>query len=152
MGHRIKQLHSFSCVKILSTHHSANPFTLGVEVGATSLSMLASSLIFRGMWTGYYLSMALWIVLFSVVCYGYISPFSAGTYFVGDLLTISLSVLLYLYPLVYPIICLVYFLRKSVRTYFGTLGLDKTSPKPEDTHDNQEYAQNDKKASPPPSP
>jgi hypothetical protein len=47
MGHGIGQLPPFFLfVKILSTHHLAKSLTLGVAVGATSLSMLASLSLF----------------------------------------------------------------------------------------------------------
>jgi hypothetical protein len=88
----------------------------GLIGGFGVLFLMDAVLIFRGMRTGYYLSMTLWIVLLSVVCYGYYSLFSVGLYFELNLYTL----LLYVYPLLYPVFCLVYFLRKSVRGYFGT--------------------------------
>jgi len=76
------------------------------------LFLVDATFVFQGMRTGYYLSMTLWILLFSFTCYEY--------YFLtGNLVTISPSPF-FAYPILYSVICLVYFSRKSVRIYFGT--------------------------------
>ncbi len=86
----------------------------GLIGGFGVLLLMDAVLIFRSKRTGYYLSMALWIVLFSAVCYYDYRFFSAGAYFM------AFGALLNVYNILYPIICLVYFLRKNVRTYFCT--------------------------------
>jgi hypothetical protein len=72
-------------------------------------------LVLRGIRPGYFLSMVLWFLTFACdVWYSsQLGLFSGGSVF-------SLGGLYLVYYAMYSIVCFVYFLRRSVRTYFGT--------------------------------
>lgn len=99
--------------------------TLALLTGGFGVLLLADAvLILRGVRAGWYLSIALWTVLLSGVCvvyYGLFSPVVRGSAtLVGGYLQQTEFVLLLACPLLYPVSCLTYFLKKNAREYFGT--------------------------------
>jgi hypothetical protein len=92
-----------------------------VLVGGFGVLLLADAvLIFRGVRVGWYLSIVLWVVLLSGLCILYSSLFfpivGGSATFSGGYLQFVLYVIC---PLLYPAICLMYFLKENVKRYFG---------------------------------
>jgi len=105
--------------------HDSSGWIITVLFGGFGVLLLADAiLIFRGVRAGWYLSIVLWVVLLSGLCviyYRLFLPVVSGSATLGDanLQTIG-GVVVRMCPLLYPAICLMYFLKKSVREYFGT--------------------------------
>jgi hypothetical protein len=93
-------------------------------IGGFGVLILADAiLIFRGVRAGWYLSIALWIVLLAyalMMIMGIIIALIALGRIAVNQSNWVWFILFFVCPLLYPVICLVYFLRKSVREYFGT--------------------------------
>ena len=98
---------------------------MAVLFGGFGVLLLADTiLIFRGVRAGWYLSIVLWGVLLSGLCiiyYGIFFPVVRGSATLGDVNLQTIRVIaLTMCPLLYPASCLMYFLKKNVRRYFGT--------------------------------
>lgn len=98
---------------------------MAVLFGGFGVLLLADTiLIFRGVRAGWYLSIVLWGVLLSGLCiiyYGIFLPVVRGSATLGDVNLQTIGVIaLTMCPLLYPASCLMYFLKKNVRRYFGT--------------------------------
>lgn len=105
--------------------HDSSGWTMAVLFGGFGVLLLADAiLIFRGVRAGWYLSIVLWAVLMSGLCVLYYSlflPLVRGSATLGDVNLQKIGVIaLTMCPLLYPASCLMYFLKKSVRGYFGT--------------------------------
>ena len=105
--------------------HDSSGWTMAVLFGGFGVLLLADAiLIFRGVRAGWYLSIVLWVVLLSGLCvlyYGLFLPAVRGSATLGDVNLQKIGVIaLTMCPLLYPTSCLMYFLKKSVRGYFGT--------------------------------
>jgi hypothetical protein len=105
--------------------HDSSGWTMAALFGGFGVLLLADAiLIFRGMRAGWYLSIVLWVVLLSGLCiiyYRLFLPVVRGSATFGDVNLQTIGVIaLTMCPLLYPAIGLMYFLKKSVREYFGT--------------------------------
>jgi hypothetical protein len=92
-----------------------NLFVFGGFVSVVVIVLLIDAvLVFRGVKAGYFLSMAMWTLVF---CLGVLQTYWSSGY---GLSAFSLPSNPYFdYAALYTIVCFVYFLRKNVRAFFG---------------------------------
>jgi Na+/melibiose symporter-like transporter len=92
-------------------HPDLRETIVGIAVtGGLGVLFLADSiLVFLGKREGWYLSIALWIILSS----------GLSILFYRNVFMLLTSGLLFASPILYPAISLIHFLKKSVRRYFG---------------------------------
>jgi hypothetical protein len=105
--------------------HDSSGWIMAALFGGFGVLLLADAiLIFRGVRAGWYLSIVLWVVLLSGLCiiyYCLFLPVVRGSATLGDVNLQTIGVIaLTICPLLYPASCLMYFLKKNVRRYFGT--------------------------------